>query len=101
MGGLPASYTLEGPPEMMTPLRPVRAAAGVSLGATSAYTPSSRTLRAMRWQYCPPASRTVIWGVKFHLNAHGGQEAHHIGRPHRLLLYYFAGLHFLGVARIR
>ena len=38
-------------------------AAGVSLRRTSAYTPRSRTLRAMRWQYCPPASRTVICGA--------------------------------------
>src|SRR5712692_8226821 len=45
---------------MIRPLRPARAEAGVSLGATSAYTPKSRTLRAIRWQYCPPASRTVI-----------------------------------------
>src|SRR6266849_3420849 len=45
---------------MIRPLRPARAEAGVSLGATSAYTPNSRTLRAIRWQYCPPASRTVI-----------------------------------------
>src|SRR5579859_1438313 len=54
---------------MMIPLRPARAAAGVSLGATSACTPSSRTLRAMRWQYCPPASRTVIWGGKYYISA--------------------------------
>ena len=38
-------------------------AAGVSLGRTSAYTPRSRTLRAIRWQYCPPASSTVICGT--------------------------------------
>src|SRR5579862_7562050 len=49
---------------MITPRRPVSSEAGVSLGATSAYTPRSRTLRAMRWQYCPPASRTVICGFK-------------------------------------
>src|SRR5579885_2138445 len=51
---------------MMSALRPASCAAGVSLGRTSAYTPSSRTLRAMRWQYCPPASRTVTcgWGCK-------------------------------------
>src|SRR5216684_7864967 len=47
----------------MMPLRPASSDAGVSLGSTSAYTPRSRTLRAMRWQYCPPASRTVIWGM--------------------------------------
>src|SRR5581483_3396157 len=50
---------------MITPLRPASSEAGVSLGATSAYTPRSRTLRAIRWQYCPPASRTVICGRKF------------------------------------
>src|ERR1051325_11435709 len=49
---------------MMTPRRRARTPAGVSPGATSAYPPKSRTLRAMRWQYCPPASRTVIWGSK-------------------------------------
>src|SRR5665213_1943683 len=54
---------------MMIPLRPASAAAGVSLGATSAWTPSSRTLRAMRWQYCPPASRTVICVGKYYLSS--------------------------------
>src|SRR2546423_6992605 len=61
--GLPGSYTLLGPPEMIRPLRPASWLAGVSLGRTSAYTPKSLTLRAIRWQYWPPASSTVIWGV--------------------------------------
>src|SRR5258708_11840642 len=49
---------------MIKPSRPARLDAGELLGATSAYTPRSRTLRAISWQYCPPASRTVICGCK-------------------------------------
>ena len=38
----------DGPPEMMMPLAAPSSAAGVSLARTSAYTPRSRTLRAIR-----------------------------------------------------
>src|ERR1700683_1555897 len=63
--GLAGSYTLWGPPEIIRPRAPESSAAGVSLGRTSEYTPRSRTLRAIRWQYCPPASRTTIWAAEF------------------------------------
>src|SRR5688500_4277396 len=46
---------------MMRPRAVQRAAAGVSMSATVAWTPSSRIRRAMRWQYWPPALRTTIW----------------------------------------
>src|SRR2546426_865141 len=59
--GLAASVTLAGPPEMIRPRAPRRSAAGRLTSATTAWTPSSRMRRAMRWQYCPPALRTTIW----------------------------------------
>src|SRR5882724_12198476 len=46
---------------MMMPRAPRRSAAGRLTSATTAWTPSSRMRRAMRWQYCPPALRTTIW----------------------------------------
>src|SRR5438445_730731 len=46
---------------MMRPRAPRRSAAGRLTSATTAWTPSSRMRRAMRWQYCPPALRTTIW----------------------------------------
>src|SRR5258708_998557 len=49
------------------PLAEANSSAGVSLGRTSAYTPRSLTLRAIRWQYCPPASKTIICAVGFKL----------------------------------
>src|SRR5690348_1338747 len=52
---------------MMIPLHERNVASGVSLGCTSAYTPSSRTRRAIKCVYCPPVSRTVIWGCRLEL----------------------------------
>src|ERR1019366_7948186 len=55
---------------MMIPFADESSAAGVSLARTSAYTPRSRTFRAIRWQYCPPASRTIICAVGFNFRCY-------------------------------
>src|SRR5215510_6748396 len=58
------SVTLAGPPEMMMPRAPDKSEAGRLMSATTAWTPSSRMRRAIRWQYWPPAFRTTIWFTK-------------------------------------
>ena len=45
------SVTLAGPPEMMMPRAPWKSSAGRLMSATTAWTPSSRIRRAIRWQY--------------------------------------------------
>src|ERR1017187_6536541 len=55
---------------MMIPFADESSAAGVSLARTSAYTPRSRTFRAIRWQYSPPASRTIICAVGFNFRCY-------------------------------
>src|ERR1041384_3829007 len=59
--GEDGSSTLAGPPEMMMPRAPTRSFAERPMSATTAWTPSSRMRRAIRWQYWPPALRTTIW----------------------------------------
>jgi hypothetical protein len=62
--GAPASDTLFGPPDRITPTgaRAAITAAGVSNGRISQYTDSSRRRRAMSWVYCEPKSRTMmVW----------------------------------------
>lgn len=48
---------------MISARLPRSEAAAASLRTTSEETPSSRTLRAIRWQYWPPVSRTLICAV--------------------------------------
>src|SRR5512132_4011159 len=55
------SVTLAGPPEMMMPRASWKSAAARLMSATTAWTPSSRIRRAIRWQYWPPALSTTIW----------------------------------------
>src|SRR5687767_2859057 len=45
----------------MMPRASASSAAGLLMSPTTAWTPSSRIRRAIRWQYCPPAFRTTIW----------------------------------------